>query len=63
MSRPAKFLTAPEVAEILRVGTWQVVNLCRDGKIPATKPGKSWLIAESDLNAYLEKHSNQRASA
>lgn len=57
------YLTAAEVAPILRVTRWQVVNLCRDGKIPATKPSGTWLIAESDLRAFLESGSNQAASA
>ena len=51
-------LTAAEAATILRVTTWQAVKLCRDGELPATKPGKSWLIDPTDLRAYMDRHSN-----
>lgn len=59
MTRPVKYLTAIEAADVLRVGPWTVIKLCRDGKIPATKPVKSWLIAETDLDAYLADASNR----
>lgn len=47
------FLTAPEAAEILRVGPWQVVALCRSGELKATKPGQKWLITPADLDDYI----------
>lgn len=56
-------LTAAEAADILRVGPWQVVKLCSSGELPATKPGKAWLIRPSDLNDYLDAHSNQRKAS
>lgn len=55
-------MTAAEAAEILRITPWQAVKLCRDGEIRATKPGKSWLIDEADLDAYLAAHTNREAS-
>lgn len=55
-------LTASEAADILRVGTWSVVKLCRDRELPATKPGKAWLIDLDDLRAYIDASSNQKAS-
>ena len=64
--RPVPFermLTAAEAADILRLGVWSTVKLCRTGELPATKPGKTWLIAESDLMAYLEDGSNQKRAA
>lgn len=57
------FLTAPEVAKILRVDVWAVVKLCRDGKLAATKPGQKWLIAPADLDAYIETGRNAAAEA
>lgn len=48
-----QYLTAPEVAEVLRVDVWAVVKLCRDGKLVATKPGQKWLITPAALEAYL----------
>jgi len=53
-------LTAPEVAEVLRVGTFTVIELCRSGALRASKPNKSWLVDPADLRAYLDAHSNQR---
>lgn len=52
------FLTAPEAAEKLRVGVWQVVALCRSGELRATKPGKKWLIEPADLTAYIDAGRN-----
>lgn len=51
---PPRFLTASEAADILRLTRWQVVNLCRDGKIRATKPFKQWLINPEDLEAAID---------
>lgn len=59
----SKQLTAAEVADVLRVGTFAVIEMCRSGHLPASKPGKSWLIDPADLRAHLEAHSNQRESA
>jgi excisionase family DNA binding protein len=56
-------LTAEDVAAVLRIGSWSVVQLCRTGQLRASKPGKSWLIDPADLRAYLDAHSNQAASA
>lgn len=57
----AKQLTADEAAEILRIGPFQVVILCRTGQLRASKPGKSWLIDPADLRAYLDAHRNKPA--
>jgi excisionase family DNA binding protein len=56
-------LTAAEAAKVLRTGVWTVVKLCRDGDLPASKPGKSWLIDPSDLRAYIDASSNQRKAS
>lgn len=57
-----EYLTAAEAAKVLRVGPWQVIKLCRAKELPATKPGKSWLIDPADLDAYLAAHHNREAS-
>ncbi|HET6916645.1 MAG TPA: helix-turn-helix domain-containing protein [Acidimicrobiales bacterium] len=49
-----KYLTAAEVADVLRLTPITVVRLCREGKLPATKPAGTWLIAEPDLLAHIE---------
>ena len=56
-----KYLTTEEVAAVMRLTTWRVLQLCRDGKLPATKPAGQWLIAQSDLDAYIASGSNQPA--
>lgn len=53
-SAPDDFLTAAEVAQRLRVKPLTIVRLCRDRKLPATKPAGTWLISESDLAAHIE---------
>lgn len=55
------FLTASEVAPILRVDSWAVVRLCRTGALRATKPGQKWLIDPADLQAYIEAGRNTPA--
>jgi excisionase family DNA binding protein len=60
-SPESTYLTAAEVAKVLRVGPWAVLQLCQSGDLKATKPTKSWLIARADLDAYLAAHSNQPA--
>lgn len=57
------FLTASEVADILRIELWAAVKLCREGKLAATKPGKQWLIAPADLDAYIAAGRNVAVSA
>ena len=49
------YLTAPEVAQTLRIAPWAVVRLCRTGALRATKPKgtQKWLIAPADVQAYL----------
>lgn len=60
---PTKYLTVAEVADILRLSPWRVTQICRDGKIPATKPTGTWLISEEDLQRHIEAASNQRAAS
>lgn len=66
MSRPVpptRYLTAAEVAPILRLKPIRVVRLCREGKLPATKPAGTWLISEADLQAHIAASSNQKAAS
>lgn len=58
-----KYLTTSEAAGILRLTPWQVVNLCRSKKLPASKPSGQWLIATDDLAAFIEAGSNQKAAS
>lgn len=58
-----EYLTSSEAAAKLRVGPWQVVELCRTGELPAYKPGKTrkWLIDPADLAAYIASGRNTPA--
>lgn len=59
------FLTAPEVARVLRIKPWAVVRLCREKKLTATKPGQQWLITPADLQAYIDagRNTDEQVSA
>lgn len=59
----SRFLNAEQVAPMLHIGTYQVMKLCREGRLRATKPGKSWLILPEDVEAYIAGGYNDSASA
>jgi excisionase family DNA binding protein len=52
------FLTTFQVAEALNVQPKAVREWIRDGKLPAYKVGKSWLIRESELIAFVRAHAS-----
>ena len=58
-----RLLTVAEVADILRIGPWQVTKWCRSGKLRASKPGNAWLIRSDAVDELLAEHSNEAASA
>lgn len=58
-----EYLTAAEAADILRIKRAQVVAMCRNGELPASRPGKAWLIKSGDLDAYIAAGSNQQAAS
>lgn len=47
-------LTVAEVADVLRVSTMTVYRLIKSGEIAAIRVGKSYRIAEPELQKYLE---------
>lgn len=52
-----KYYTVAEAAAVCRVSVFTLRQWIKDGKIKATKPGKSYLISEENLTTYLkEKH-------
>ena len=59
MDRRARFLTVAEVAETMRVSTMTVYRLIKAGELPATRVGKSYRLAEDDVDAYLAKSYTQ----
>jgi len=48
------FLTIEEVAEKIRMSPRAVRQLCQDGKIGFTRPGKKYLIPVESLDEYLK---------
>ncbi|HUQ62956.1 MAG TPA: helix-turn-helix domain-containing protein [Acidimicrobiales bacterium] len=53
-ARP-RFLTAAEVAELLRVSTMTVYRLIKAGEIAAVRVGKSYRVREDDVDRYLAR--------
>ncbi len=58
-----RFLTAAEVAEILKLNQQVLVRKLQLGEIPAYKIGKDWRIEESELRRWLESVSNREGGA
>ncbi len=56
-----KFLTAAEVAGLLKLNHQVLLRKLQSGEIPAYKVGKDWRIEESELRAWLETVSNRNA--
>ena len=48
-----EYYTVEEVAKKLRLTRRGVQNMCRMGRIGATRTGKLWLIPRESLDAYL----------
>lgn len=57
----AEYLTIKEAAALFRVGTKTVRRWIASGELPATRPGRDWRIARSDLKALAASRSNQVA--
>lgn len=53
------WLTTEQVAERLSRTALSVRRLCHGGKLRATKDGRQWLVAEEDLDDYLNAKSNR----
>lgn len=49
MNVDEKYLTAPEVAAILRCSETHINRLCRGGKLKAIKPFGKWLVDKTAL--------------
>jgi excisionase family DNA binding protein len=48
-----KFLTIAEVASVMRVSKMTVYRLVHGGELPAVRVGRSFRVAEEDVNEYL----------
>jgi excisionase family DNA binding protein len=55
----ARFLTVQEVAQLMRVSSMTVYRLIKAGDLPAVRVGRSFRVAESDMNRYLASRYTQ----
>lgn len=53
-------LTTSEVAKILGISVRQVQTLIQRGRLPATKRGRDWFVAESDIDLVRERKKTGR---
>lgn len=51
----ATYLTVAEVAGMLRVSTMTVYRLIKAGELPAVRVGKSYRLAEDDVDRFVAK--------
>ena len=49
----ARFLTVQEVANLMRVSSMTVYRLIKSGDLPAVRVGRSFRVAEADVDTYL----------
>ena len=49
----ARFLTVQEVADLMRVSSMTVYRLIKAGELPAVRVGRSFRVAEPDVDTYL----------
>lgn len=49
----AKYLTTPEAAEIAEVSVRAITQACTEGRLPAVKIGRQWMITKSGLRSYI----------
>jgi excisionase family DNA binding protein len=50
-----KFHTIAEVASLMRVSKMTVYRLVHGGELPAVRVGRSFRVAEHDVDEYLRK--------
>ncbi len=50
------YSTIAHAAKRLNLSKQQVRSLCRDGKLPATQYGKTWIMEEYDVSKYYDKN-------
>jgi len=54
-----KFFSTAEIAEMLKMNVQVIARKLQYGELVGYKIGKDWRVKESDLLAWLDKHSNQ----
>lgn len=56
------FLTANEVAALLKIDRRTVIRLARAKKIPGKKIGQNWIFSSRKLREHIEGAPKQRAA-
>lgn len=57
VATPIELLTAEEAADMLRLSSYTVRKLLREGEIKGVKVGKrQWRVKREELESYLNKH-------
>jgi len=54
-----RFLTVQEVADLMRVSSMTVYRLIKSGELAAVRVGRSFRVAEPDVDAYLASRYTQ----
>ena len=49
-----KFITAAELAELLRVTTVTIGRYARSGQLPGYRVGREWRFKESDVQRFIQ---------
>ena len=52
-------MTVQEVADLMRVSSMTVYRLIKAGELPAVRVGRSFRVAEADVDAYLASRYTQ----
>lgn len=58
-----EYLTVEEISQMLSIHPKTIQRYIREGKLSATKIGKSWRVSGHDLSTFLESESYPKASA
>jgi excisionase family DNA binding protein len=54
-----RFFTTSEIADMLKMNSQVIARKLQKGELLGYKIGKDWRVSESDLLAWLKKHSNR----
>jgi excisionase family DNA binding protein len=52
--REARFVTANEVARLMRISKMTVYRIIQQGELPAVRVGRGYRIREEDVRRYLD---------
>jgi excisionase family DNA binding protein len=55
----SRFLTVQEVADLMRVSSMTVYRLIKAGDLPAVRVGRSFRVADTDVDRYLSDRYTQ----